>query len=306
MSIRSALTCSQEGSGIEGPLSSGDYPALFRAADTHAQDQQRLFFIVLGFELLLIVTATGISVVGSPLAWVAVLQATVLFAALGCAVFLFSTKPDRHWYTARAVAESVKTITWRYVMRAEPFDVDDAAAREQFRETLKEIVDQNQDVAGRFRTDLAGVQRTEAMEQLRRADFLVRKGAYTTGRIVEQQEWYARKSSMNSCRATRAFIFLVASLGLAGVFAIARVQFPEAPRWPTDLFVSLAIAGVAWIQAKRFTELAAAYSLAAVEISNIRLQADDVTHDGALSSFVGDAENAFSREHTQWAARKDI
>src|SRR5690606_15189811 len=36
-------------------------------------------------------------------------------------IFIGYQKPDRIWYNARAVAESVKTLTWRYMMRAEPF-----------------------------------------------------------------------------------------------------------------------------------------------------------------------------------------
>ena len=59
------------------------------------------------------------------------------------------------------------------------------------------------------------------------------------------------------------------------------------------------------MQAKRFTELSASYALTAHEITLIREQADELKKDEHLSTFVGDAENAFSREHTQWEARKD-
>ena len=60
-----------------------------------------------------------------------------------------------------------------------------------------------------------------------------------------------------------------------------------------------------WIQAKRFSELSASYALAAFEISLIKLQSGSIKTDEDLSRFVGDTENAFSREHTQWVARKD-
>ena len=62
---------------------------------------------------------------------------------------------------------------------------------------------------------------------------------------------------------------------------------------------------LSWIQAKRFQELAASYALAAHEISIIRQQSSGPMDDRAFSRFVGDAENAFSREHTQWVARQD-
>ena len=52
-------------------------------------------------------------------------------------------------------------------------------------------------------------------------------------------------------------------------------------------------------------ELAASYALAAHEIGLIRQQSLLPSTDDEFSLFVGDAENAFSREHTQWIARKD-
>lgn len=296
----------QPAADLEEPLSQEDFPALYRAADSYSVEQQKVFYAVLGWELLLLLIAAVISMLDlNHFSW-AILQAIVLFGALACAVYLFSRKPDRHWYSARAVAESVKTVSWRYVVRAEPFDVDDAAAREHFRQTLHAIVDQNRDVAQRFNKNLEEVQLTERMRSLRDSDFDTRKRAYLEGRITEQQSWYARKNQLNDCKSKRAFVALVLVLGLAGVFAICRVRYAATAIWPTDVLVTLATTVLAWTQAKRFTELAAAYSLAAFEISNLRLQAEDVACDDQLSTFVGDAENAFSREHTQWAARKDV
>ena len=74
--------------------------------------------------------------------------------------------------------------------------------------------------------------------------------------------------------------------------------------WPTDVLVAIAASILSWMQAKRFSELASSYSLAAHEISLINEQSLRSTTDNDFSIFVGDAENAFSREHTQWVARK--
>ncbi len=70
--------------------------------------------------------------------------------------------------------------------------------------------------------------------------------------------------------------------------------------WPTDVLVAIAASILSWMQAKRFSELASS------EISLINEQSLRSTTDNDFSIFVGDAENAFSREHTQWVARKDI
>jgi len=307
VSLWQRLRCTPEPSaGQSEPLGYADYPALYRAADTFSLSQQKVFYRVLGAQLLLLLVATTISVLNSTSASLAIAQAVSLFGALGCAVYLFSMKPDRHWYAARAVAESVKTVTWRYVTRAEPFGLDDTTSRAHFSRTLHDIVEQNHDVARRFCTDLDGTQMTQRMEELRATAFDARKHAYLEGRIVEQQTWYARKNKTNDCLAKRAFAALIIFLAIAGVLAICRVRFLQSSVWPTDVFVTLAGTVLTWMQARRYSELAAAYSLAAVEISNVRLQGEDVPDDpAAWSAFVGDAENAFSREHTQWVARKD-
>ncbi len=253
----------------------------------------------------LLATASAISVVNSPCAWVAVLQAMVLLGALGCAIYLYVVRPDRHWYSGRAVAESIKTITWRYISKAEPFDQTDEIDRHNFGLKLKAIVDQNKDVAGLLVTHLEGLQISEEMEKLRQQPGADRLQYYRTNRIVDQQTWYAKKAAANKRLVDRFFAGLLLTIGVAILFAIAKVQFPTAPFWPTDFFVTVAAGLLSWIQAKRFQELSVSYALAAHEISLIRQQAGASMTDLELSKFIGDSENAFSREHTQWIARKD-
>jgi len=75
---------------------------------------------------------------------------------------------------------------------------------------------------------------------------------------------------------------------------------------PVDVIIALASSLLSWIQAKRFTELSASYALTAHEIGFINEQIATINSEDDFSKFVGDAENAFSREHTQWAARRDV
>jgi hypothetical protein len=255
--------------------------------------------------MTLLAIAAAISVINSSYPEVAILQAVVLIGALGCAIYLYFVRPDRHWYSGRAVAESIKTITWRYVSRAEPFDNSDEEDRHAFRLKLKAIVDQNKDVAGLLTTHLDGVQISNEMERLRQAPATERLDYYRVNRIVDQQTWYAKKANANKRMVDKFFTALLVTIGISIIFSIAKVQFPTAPYWPTDFFVTAAAGLLSWIQAKRFQELSASYALAAHEISLIREQSGRPMAEDELSKFVGDAENAFSREHTQWIARKD-
>lgn len=253
----------------------------------------------------LLVLATLISIANSPCAYVAILQAMVLLGALGCAIYLFAGRPDQRWYGGRAVAESIKTLTWRYISRAEPFDQSHVRDSHEFGLKLKAIVDQNKQVSSLLTTHLSEVQIAPTLDILRSASADSRLSFYRQHRIVEQQAWYANKASANKRMVTRYFTTLIVIISIAIFFAIAKIKYPTAPFWPTDLFVTAAAGLLSWIQAKRFQELSASYTLTAHEISLIRQSSSGPMTDSELSQFVADAENAFSREHTQWIARKD-
>lgn len=282
-----------------------DYPALYQSASDLSKRAQSAFYRAFLSHMGLLAIASAISVINSGCAEVAILQAVVLIGALGCAVYLYLARPDRHWYSGRAVAESIKTITWRYISKSEPFNGSDPIDRHNFGLKLKAIVEQNKDVAGLLTTHLDGIQISLEMDRLRKNSATERLNYYRTHRIVDQQSWYATKASANRHMVNRYFIVLISTIGIAIFFSIAKVRFPTAPFWPTDFFVTVAAALLSWIQAKRFQELSASYALAAHEISLIRQQASPPMSDDELSKFIGDAENAFSREHTQWIARKD-
>jgi hypothetical protein len=56
---------------------------------------------------------------------------------------------------------------------------------------------------------------------------------------------------------------------------------------------------------KKHNELKSSYTLAAHEIVLIKSEYASINTDNQLSDFVVNSEAAFSREHTQWTARKN-
>lgn len=283
-----------------------DFPALYRSADSLSLASQAHFFRALRVHLVTLVLAAALSIANIPHWSIAALQLLVLLGALGCSIYLFSMRPDRLWYAGRAVAESIKTVTWRYVCRAEPFDGNDVNSRNIFHQTLKAIVEQNRDVCQSLTDYLDGAQITPMMEQMRSRSLEQRLQAYATNRIGDQLTWYAKKAAFNRRMSKGFFWALIVVNAAAVVCAILRIAYYEQPFWPTDVFVAAAASLLSWMQAKRFSELAASYALAAHEISLIKEQSLLPDTDERFSLFVGDAENAFSREHTQWVARKDV
>lgn len=282
-----------------------DFPALYRSANELSLKSQSQFFLALRCHLITLVLAALLSIVSFPHWTVAALQVFALLGALACSIYLFSVRPEKLWYGGRAVAESIKTITWRYVCRAEPFQGDDESARKDFRLTLKAIIEQNREVCRALTDHLEGIQVSPKMEQIRCETLNKRKEIYVKSRIGDQHAWYANKAKFNRRRARYFFWVLITVNTFAVVCAVVRVANVEVPFWPTDVFVAAAASILSWMQAKRFSELAASYSLTSHEIGLVKEEAKQPNTDEKFSVFVGDAENAFSREHTQWVARKD-
>jgi hypothetical protein len=282
-----------------------EFPALYLSANDLSITSQKRFFLALKSHLILLVVAAVLSVVSIPHWSIAVVQVLSLLGALSCSIYLYTERPDRLWYAGRAVAESIKTITWRYVCRAEPFQVEDTLARREFQRKLKAIVDQNKDVAQSLSNNLGKPQITEVMTKMRAQVLGDRKSTYTTNRIKDQLHWYANKSTFNRKTSSKYFIFLILINIAAVISAVVRVKFISTPFWPTDIFVAGAASLLSWMQANRFSELAASYAVATHEISLILDQSTIPDSDESFSLFVGDSENAFSREHTLWIARKD-
>lgn len=283
-----------------------DFPALYRSADKLSLDSQKHFFRILKIHLAVLVTAAILSAINITDKWVYVSQLLVLIVALGCSVYLWGVRPDRYWYAGRAVAESVKTITWRYVSRAEPFQTEDVIAKNDFKQSLRMIFEQNQDVCCKL-TDYADQEQfTGVMQEMRSSSLDNRKDNYCEKRIRDQRDWYAKKAAFNKKKANLFFWGLIIANFIGVVLAILKVTEINPIYLPVDVIITLAASLLGWMQAKRFTELSASYTLTAHEIGFINEQLERINTEDEFSKFVGDAENAFSREHTQWAARRDV
>ena len=283
-----------------------DFPALYRSADKLSLDSQKDFFRILKIHLVVLVTAAVLSAINITDKWVYVFQLLALIAALGCSVYLWGVRPDRYWYAGRAVAESVKTITWRYVSRAEPFQTEDTIAKNDFKQSLKMIFEQNHDVCSKLIDYANQEQFTVVMQEMRSSSLDNRKNNYCEKRIRDQRDWYAKKAAFNKKKANSFFWGLIIANFIGVVLAILKVTEINPIYLPVDVIITLAASLLSWMQAKRFTELSASYALTAHEIGFINEQLERINTEDEFSKFVGDAENAFSREHTQWAARRDV
>ena len=143
------------------------------------------------------------------------------------------------------------------------------------------------------------------MNTIRGLSLNERKGIYLEQRIKNQRSWYSNKVNYNKkCHRIWLVVCLIVYI-LAISSVLLRIVFPEWLYWPTEPLIVIASAILGWMQIKKFNELAASYFLTAHEIGIIQGGIDEVQNEQDFSDFINEAELAFSREHTQWVARKD-
>lgn len=283
------------------------YPALYDTAGKLSSTSQSVFLNLIRAEYgaLLLAAIFSMDLSKKPLFFAA--YALIFFISLGVLVSRNWLKPEQGWYRGRALAESIKTSCWRYCMRAEPFDdaINVAIPRAEFRNHLLAILKANRHIGDKMPPDSAARdQVTDTMEATRALSLDDRKAFYDRHRIREQREWYALKAGANRLASGRWVAFGISVYVIAIVLVLLRIVFPGRELWPIEPLIVAASSIVGWTQVKKFNELASSYTLTAHEIGIIQGEIGEISSEAAFSAFVNDAEQAFSREHTQWVARQ--
>jgi hypothetical protein len=266
--------------------------------------------IAANLALMIIASLLGaLSVaIGPATSTLAVASGATMAVSLVLTGVLGTRRPEREWYGGRAIAESVKTLAWRYMVGAEPYGISLPAAQvdELFLTTLRAILKERKE----FQWGVDAVvgkqpEITTRMQEIRKLGLEERKAVYSKCRVSNQLEWYSEKAAKSRKREVIWFWSIIAAQALALVAAIVLMRFPSLSLDLTGVFSALAAAFLGWLQTKRYQELAQSYAVAAYELGLIAEQARHMQTEKAFSAFVLDAENAMSREHTLWSAKRE-
>jgi hypothetical protein len=294
-------------------LTDVDFPALFRAADRASGEAQRdhtrmvaaglwlLFASAIASSLTTIVTNEGKTSL-------ALISAVLVGLSLLLTLYTRSHRYEQDWYDGRAVAESIKTQAWRYMTCSEPYGhlLDESEADGLFAVALTSVVKERQLLAARLGGQVATEpQITARMRAVRHLPVETRRDFYLTERIENQRNWYSVKAEANRITGQKWSNATIGSQALALLSAFGLIAWPAFPINLVSIFAALAASLIAWAQLKRNQDLANAYGLAAQELGVIATRARYVQSAEALSAYVVDSENAISREHTLWIARRD-
>lgn len=290
-------------------IQDNDLPGLYQIADSSSVKWQKKYFkgIKLYLTLLFVAATVAYFSIAVNNAIYKCVSAVLFLSNVFLLIWLKSRRPDDIWYNGRAVAESVKTRAWRWMMRAVPYgdNPDPNKARNQFIKDLKVILEQNKSLVkkiGLASSSLIPV--SPNMEIVRELSLSDRFETYQKERIDDQLLWYLRKSRFNKKRTTWYFGVTISLHALAILLLLYNIAEPHY-NFPIESIAVAATSFLTWLQAKKYNELSSSYSLAANEISLIKEEVRSVSSEEQFSEYVLNCENAFSREHTQWYARKN-
>lgn len=282
------------------------FPALYNSANEGSINAQKRFLSTVRLEYFLLFFVSVASATRN-LFGISLLIITILLVILaGLFVFKIFKKLDQDWYRCRALAESVKTSTWRFSMRAHPFEDTDNidTQKAKFRNLLHEILQANKHIAAILETD-ESEQITQSMIDIRKLSLEDRIAYYVTNRIDNQREWYSKKSTSNKKALRRWFAVTIIIYILAAIILNSELLGLPKLAMAFDPMIVLVTSVLGWLQMKRHSELTASYNLTAHEIGITKSNSNSIKTEDELSDFINEAELAFSREHTQWVARRD-
>jgi hypothetical protein len=293
------------------PLEENDLPGVFESADAISKKSQSAYLRWTRgrLQLALLAALSGAVAAGSAEGgWVertaAAFALIAFIAALLTEVHLLRDKPEDRWYHGRALAESVKTLAWRYMANAAPFPADMPAD-----EARMVLLTRIQDLVEASAPNLPGLslgerQVTDRMHEIRSQDFDGRKSIYLALRVAEQEGWYNTKAK-HCERSSQQWRTLLIGFEVLGVAASVISLLNLADVDASSVVAAAAVAGAgSWLEVKQYDNIASAYSLTARELGFVRMTGESVTAESEWSTYIVSAEQAISREHTMWLARR--
>ncbi len=285
------------------------YPALYQVADSSSVAGQRVFRRLVAAELAFVLSGAALAVLG---AVVPALESVFLSLAGASLIGAIAMKlinrqsgSDQRWFDGRAVAETVKTQAWRYMMCVAPYSSDaiadasfagDVLGAMRARPALEQSLD-------RLPEDPRQISST--MRAVRVLPLEARLQLYLKERLSDQARWYKSRAVENQANGRRWFWVSLLSQVVAASFAFVSVLWPgDALANVIGLCAAVAAAATAWGQLGRHDELSKSYALAYQELITIQTLAESVTTEEDLDRLVANGEGAISREHTMWMAKR--
>jgi SMODS and SLOG-associating 2TM effector domain 3/SMODS and SLOG-associating 2TM effector domain 1 len=291
-------------SDADGSPQDIDLPGVHDAANNASTRGQKTYLILSAARLIALFVAAvagalGLITVVFDLFGVILLVAFIVAAISEAALIRF--QPERDWYSGRAIAESTKTLAWRFAVKGNPFGptLTSAEAESLLRKRIGDVLTKGKD---RLDVGLEPAIVTDSMRRLRESNVETRRATYLKFRTKDQRQFYSTNAKRNKVRATSWRFGLLAGEILAVVAAAVTLGRGN-PFDFAGVIAALVASGAAWLAIKQYSQITSAYRVAAIELAIQESVLESVDED-RWPQAVADAEEAISREHTMWLASR--
>ncbi|MFM1999319.1 MAG: hypothetical protein RL204_1266 [Bacteroidota bacterium] len=288
-----------------------EFPNYFQASDNASLKAQRYYLNIIRIDLLSMILASAIAIYNYQSTqskfFVYIISSLLLFLSLVLTIILKTKKYEDVWYQGRALAESCKTLTWRYVCCSEYFEnsLSIIEAKSRFVDRIKELSEEFKELSIAMNSKTLNLPIiTDKMIEIRASDLEMRKAYYIQNRIEDQKNWYASKAEYNSEKYNFWFWCVIISQAISLIGIVVLIVNPDLNWNFVGLLTTISASALSWVQLKQHQELKQAYSTATQELNFIVTLCDEITSEDSFARFVLDSENAVSREHTLWLAQR--
>lgn len=292
-------------------IQNNDFPNYFIAGDNASLKKQKTYVNLIRWDLILICIGAALSIYNwettNTKTWIYGISGFSLFVSFVLSLIMKIKKYEDIWYRGRALAESVKTLTWRFMTKSEFFDnnISNEEAKERFIKRIGEIKDKFKDLEKSLKAkDLKLDIITSKMKEIRNSSLQERKDFYLKNRIQNQIDWYESKADVNKEKYEFWFWAVIIAQALSIISIVILIKNPDFEFNFVGLLTTLSASFLSWLQVKKYQENKEAYTTALSELNMIKTLSESITTEEQFSKFVLDSENAMSREHTIWLAQR--
>jgi hypothetical protein len=288
-----------------------DFPGIQQAADKASEKAQKYYILLVRSSLIIGILAALSTIFNfeqeQPKVFMYVGSLVLLILGLGLTALIKYYKYEDLWYQGRALAESIKTLTWRYATCSENFEsvLTNSEVETSFTDSVQFLQTQFPKLTTFMDTDLLQQDAiTVEMNRIRSLVWEDRLKLYLDSRIQNQIEWYSTKAKYNKTQK-KLWLWLVILAQVLAIFSCASLIMWPSSLWNlVGLFTTLAASAIAWLELKQYQSLIQAYTTATMELTLIRSLSTSILSEGDFVKYVLDSENAISREHTMWLAQR--
>ena len=192
------------------------FPALYQSSNQASLSAQRIFLCLQKCHIgCLILGSVGAAVAttvpATAINWIHIVLATILVIGVVLTWVSRVRRDDKVWFDCRAIAESTKTATWRFMMKAAPFK-EDSIARQSFIDQLRLIRKErhfsSHDLARSLNASTQSI--SVFMDNVRQKPLNKQQSLYLESRIRDQKAWYSNKAKFNSKKESCWFWIVLA------------------------------------------------------------------------------------------------